>query len=127
MDKQFSVLIVEDNLICLKVASLVNSMMGHRVSSVSTAQCALNLCSQATEPFDLIFMDIGLPDMEGTLLTQEIRKLEGFKDTVIVALSAHIRSQEPDISCFGFNEIHEKPLTKNGLEGILSSHFVQTT
>ncbi|HJN37915.1 MAG TPA: response regulator [Gammaproteobacteria bacterium] len=125
MREQISVLIVEDNPICLKVASLVNSMKGHDITSASTAKGALDLCKQAKKPFDLIFMDIGLPDMEGTLLTREIRQVEGFSHTVIIALSAHILSQEPSLNQYGFNEVCEKPLTKQLLEKLLFNHFAQ--
>ena len=41
--------------------------------------------------YDLIFMDIGLPDMEGTDVTQHLRELENDSEyhAPIIALSAH--------------------------------------
>ncbi len=117
------VLIVEDNPICLKVAEMVNRLMGHEITTASNAKEALDHCNKTNETYDLVFMDIGLPDMDGTQLTKKIRQIKGFDQTVIIALSAHISREDENLNGFGFNSVHEKPLTRMGLQNILVEYF----
>ena len=118
-----NVLIVEDNPICIKVAEMVNRLMGHDITTAANAKEALEHCSKTHKTYDLVFMDIGLPDMDGTKLTRKLRQLTGFDKTVIIALSAHISKEDENLNGFGFDSVYEKPLTRVGLQNILTEHF----
>ena len=56
---------------------------GHEVTAVGGAEDALNAINRST--FDLIMMDLGLPDEDGLVLVRRIRTL---RDTPIVVLTA---------------------------------------
>ena len=83
------VLLAEDNLVNQRVAMRVLERRGHRVVAAATGREALALWDR--EEFDLILMDVQMPDMDGIETTAEIRAREkqtgGY--TPIVALTAH--------------------------------------
>lgn len=66
-----------------------------------------------TAPFDLIFMDISMPEMDGREATRRIRALPGGQTVPIVALTAHALQEEIDkIMAAGMNATLTKPLRK---------------
>ncbi|WP_133011950.1 response regulator [Marinomonas flavescens] len=66
------------------------------------------------EQFDLILMDIQMPEMDGLETTQHLRELEAYKDIPIVALTAHALGSEQDkILASGMNAYLTKPVDEN--------------
>lgn len=85
---KIKVLIVEDSKIALKVASALIATYHCEIHSACLASEALTLLQ--SNHFDIIFMDIGLPDMNGMTLAHTIREMEGDeRHTPIVALTVH--------------------------------------
>jgi signal transduction histidine kinase/CheY-like chemotaxis protein/streptogramin lyase len=83
------VLLAEDNAINQRVAMRVLEKRGHRVALAATGREALALYDR--ERFDLILMDVQMPDMDGIETTAAIRdrERETGRHTPIVALTAH--------------------------------------
>jgi CheY-like chemotaxis protein len=83
------VLIVADSPINLRVARGVLERRGHSVCTAAQAHAALEIL--ARERFDLVLMDIQMPDMNGFEATAEIRRRESHTPfrTPIVAVTAH--------------------------------------
>jgi CheY-like chemotaxis protein len=72
--------------------------------------------------YDLIFMDVGLPMMDGLDVTKEIRKLKAHCNTPIIAVTAH--AFETDIQrCrdASMNDVLIKPITIAALKNVLST------
>jgi len=93
---RFHILLAEDNPINRKVAFEVLKKRGHRVTMVANGLEALKAFER--EPFDLILMDVQMPEMDGFAATGEIRKLEANPGSSIanrrspipiVAMTAH--------------------------------------
>ena len=89
-DLRHQVLVVEDNPIAQRVAKSLLTQSSCQVDVASNGQEALNLWKQ--NEYDLIFMDIGLPDMDGYQVTHHIRVQEVTKNRhiPIIALTAHV-------------------------------------
>ena len=90
-----SVLLAEDNPMNRKVMSMLLSREGHRVEQAETGRAAVELWKQHT--FDLILMDLQMPEMNGLEATAQIRageRASGVARTPIVALTA--RALEAD-------------------------------
>ena len=68
------VLLVEDNAVNLELAQVIIEQAGHRVATAASGREALLLLTQAT--FDVIFMDIQMPEMDGLTTTRIIRQCE---------------------------------------------------
>jgi two-component system, sensor histidine kinase and response regulator len=83
------VLVAEDNLVNQRVAVALLTKQGHRVVLVPNGRSAVDATER--EPFDLVLMDVMMPEMDGYEATMQIRKRE--KQTggrlPIIALTAH--------------------------------------
>ena len=82
------VLVVEDNAINQRVASLMLERLGCRVDVAADGREALDMIAQI--PYDLIFMDCQMPEMDGFAATRAIRAGEsGGARLPIAAMTAH--------------------------------------
>ncbi len=115
------VLIVEDNNInSLLAKTLLSKILPKaQITTVNNGQEAIEKCE--TDNFDILFMDIQMPVMNGYEATQEIRKLTNYKTTPIIALTAGTVIGEKE-KCLemGMNDYVSKPIIKGSLEEIIS-------
>lgn len=116
------ILVVEDNTIAQTVAKALLMQCNCQVDLAADAKEAMILWKQ--NEYDLIFMDIGLPDMDGYQLTHHIRVQEIVKNrhTPIIALTAHV-GEENKKRCIesGMNAVISKPLSQKSCKDILGS------
>jgi len=81
------VLVAEDNMVNQKVAVRMLERLGLRPDVAGNGREAVELCAML--PYDLIFMDCQMPEMDGYAATAEIRKRPGPEGRVaIVAMTA---------------------------------------
>ena len=101
------VLLVDDSAVNLEVVSEMLRRLGHDV--VLAADGELALTALASQTFDIVFMDVQLPGMDGLEVTRRFRE-EGGK-TPIVALTAHTAARDRD-RCLaaGMNDVLTKPV-----------------
>ncbi|MDB5360838.1 MAG: hypothetical protein JWO51_2135 [Rhodospirillales bacterium] len=86
--RSLSVLVAEDNDINQMVIGEILTGAGHKVRFVGTGAAAVE--AVRTDSFDLVLMDISMPEMDGATATRLIRRLpDGKANIPIVALSAH--------------------------------------
>jgi PAS domain S-box-containing protein len=84
-----TILLAEDNLANQMVTRTVLEKAGLRVDIASNGQEAV--AAVRRRPYDLILMDIGMPELDGAGATAEIRKLDTNRArTPIVAMTAHV-------------------------------------
>ena len=104
------VLIVEDTL---PAALGAKAVLGAFKADVSIADSGKKALELAVQPFDIILMDIGLPDTDGFKLTREIHeKCPANTKTNIVALTAHTdTSYKEKAKEYGLVGVINKPLT----------------
>lgn len=88
MTQPLDVLVVEDTPDVQNILRMALTSRGHRVVVCDNGQEALTLCIQEHKRFDLIFMDVLMPVMDGITATRLLRAEPAFKDTMIVCLSA---------------------------------------
>ena len=112
------ILMVEDDKVNQLVAMAALRRAGYAGDVVGTGAEALAAC--ASERFDLIFMDIHLPDQNGVEVAAEIRRQPGAtaSDVPIVAMTA--RTGEDDLERYlaaGLNDHLPKPVDLDALAG----------
>ena len=116
-----NVLIVDDNGINQKVASGFIEKLGSHTMKASSGADALTIMN--THKFDLILMDLQLPDMNGIEVTQKIRQMPvpDKANIPIVALSGNTDSDDIK-SCYdaGMNDFAAKPITFEKIAEILT-------
>ena len=124
MSNSLRVLVVEDVQIARKMSLIVLEEVGCLVSTATSGYESLSLIEENF--YDLIFMDVGLPDIDGLTLTQKIKCFQesSGKKSRIIALTAHC-DEEFRQTCLenGMDDYLVKPLTTKICEEVLSKHF----
>lgn len=116
------ILVVEDNVIAATVVSNMLSSLNCQIDVAEDGKKAVQLAQE--NEYDLVFMDIGLPGIDGYEATRRIRLIEQNKGThiPIIALTAHV-DEENKQRCLeiGMNAVIAKPLAKDRAEDILNA------
>ena len=118
--RHFKILLAEDNLVNQKVAVRFLEKRGHTVVLAETGKQALAAWQQQT--FDLILMDVQMPEMDGFEATAVIREQETSREykqgahIPIVAMTAHAMVGDRD-RCLaaGMDDYVSKPIDANSL------------
>lgn len=114
------VLAVDDNQINLQLVSHWLTPNNIDVSLAHSGQAALDLC--AREHFDLILMDIQMPEMDGMETTKHLRQHKNTTLTPIVALTAHaLSSEKQEILDSGMNAYLTKPVNESKLLEVIGT------
>lgn len=114
------VLIADDNEINRRFLRGVLEPESIQVMEANDGEQAVELC--ASHRFDLIFMDIRMPGMDGMAATEAIRSAPGFDpdQTRIVALTADLRvRQKDDLLRQGFSHCLTKPVDRKTVLAML--------
>jgi two-component system sensor histidine kinase BarA len=114
------VLAVDDNPANLKLIVTLLEYMGVEVSQASGGEEALQKAQ--ARPYDLIFMDIQMPMMDGLTATRQIRKSElDHQHVPIVALTAHALADEREAMLHaGMDDYLAKPIDEEQLQKTLT-------
>jgi CheY-like chemotaxis protein len=116
--KGLKILLAEDNMINQMVVKKYLSKWGIQVDIAENGVIAIEKIKQ--NQYDLVLMDLQMPEMDGITATQKIRK-EGLFSGPIVALTANaFLNSEQDISELGFDEYVLKPFNQDELHKKIS-------
>lgn len=111
------VLLVEDNAVNQKVAARMLEKMGCHVDMAGNGLEALVMAAQL--PYDVILMDVQMPEMDGISATRKLRA-QGFTKLPIIALTANSRdSDRQECRAAGMNDFLAKPIRYEDLHACL--------
>ncbi len=113
-------LVAEDNAVNRKLAAAMFGKMGHRVTLVNNGLEAILEWNRT--PFDLIFMDVQMPEMDGLEATRQIRKQESAKGirSRIVAMTANALDGDRELClAAGMDDYVSKPISRRALAGVI--------
>ncbi|MDP2128447.1 MAG: PAS domain S-box protein [Pseudohongiella sp.] len=117
-----SILLAEDNLINQKLAKAVLQKAGYAVTVAENGLEAVEWIKK--QHFDVVLMDLQMPEMDGMAATQVIRALErtNGRHTPIIALTAHAMSGDRD-RCLegGMDAYISKPIAASALLSLVRS------
>jgi PAS domain S-box-containing protein len=115
------VLLIEDNTLIQIVHKHMLEEMGCRVEISETAKQTLELLQQS---YDLLFLDIGLPDMSGFELIRAIRCHPSHQDVPIIVLTCYSDEEELQRCLLaGANEAYVKPICQELLGEIIKRYL----
>jgi two-component system sensor histidine kinase BarA len=121
-----NILAVDDNPSNLHILGNFLDDMAIRTHFAQNGAEALQQCRE--KHFDLIFMDIQMPQMDGIETSKYIRKDGLNTDTPIIALSAYLSPDNPSqLRDAGINDYFSKPISERQLAALLSKHLRATT
>jgi len=103
------VLVVEDNVANMKLATFLLQSVGHTVLAARDAEAGLTVARD--EQPDLILMDIQLPGMDGLAATVQLKKDDATRDIPVIALTAlAMKGDEERIRAAGCDGYIAKPM-----------------
>jgi signal transduction histidine kinase/ActR/RegA family two-component response regulator len=113
--KSTRILLVEDNPINQKLATRLLSKAGYQVKVANNGIEAVDLYTAAPDQFDIIFMDVQMPEMDGKAATRAIRS-RGFAQIPIIAMTAQAMKGDRE-SCLesGMNDYISKPIKREAV------------
>ena len=125
--KGLSILVAEDNEINALLARALLTRLGHRPTVAGNGAAAVECWSKARAagaPYDLVLMDVQMPEMDGLEATRRIRATEALeppgRPTRIVALTANAYAEDRD-ACLaaGMDGLLVKPFDRERLRDVL--------
>ncbi|KUJ10666.1 response regulator [Mollisia scopiformis] len=117
------ILLVEDDKVCARIGS---KFLQAFECGVETARDGLEAVTKINgqSQFDLIFMDIIMPHLDGVSATVCIR--EARPQIPIIAMTSNIRADDIDMYFrYGMNDVLPKPFTREGMLKALEKHLPQ--
>jgi len=124
--KRMRILLAEDDYVSREYAIALLQKQGHEVVSVETGTAAV--ARQAEEPFDLILMDVQMPEMDGFQATAAIRTGEAASDrhVPIIAMTANATiDARRECLAAGMDGYISKPMTVKALQQAIDSVMKQ--
>ena len=115
------VLLVDDNAINLRLASELIRLWGHEVTEAEHGEAALKLYRE--REFDLMVLDIQMPDIDGASLLQMMREIKPDDRTPAIALTANILNDEAErLLELGFDYFLSKPIDEHRFRAIIDGN-----
>lgn len=111
---------MEDHAISRKVALYMLERAGNTVDCVTTGKEAID--KYKNDSYDVVLIDIGLPDINGIEIIKRIREdeCEKSKKTLLISLTAHSNtSYETNALEAGYDFFIEKPLSESKISNII--------
>ena len=103
------ILLAEDNEVNQLVARKILEKAGLMVKIANNGREALDMIE--AEPFDLVLMDIQMPEMDGLEAARHLRANPKYRDLPVVAMTAHAMSGDRELSLeAGMNDHVTKPI-----------------
>lgn len=120
---KYTVLVVDDNQLNIKVAKRLLETYKFTVDSVMAGKDCVYKVKEGTK-YDAIFMDHMMPEMDGIETLHVLKKLDGYELPPIIALTANaIAGMKEMYLSEGFDEYLSKPINTNELDRIVNKFF----
>ena len=116
------VLIVDDNAVNRRVAQGLFRKLGWEVETLDSGEQAL--LHLETHRYDLILLDISMPDMNGMEVCQHIRADAGLRELRVIAYTAHVLLEEQQrFLASGFDAVLPKPVNLRAVQELIMAQM----
>ena len=119
--RPMQILLAEDNPVNQMTATTMFEKLGHAVAVANNGRQAIDKLNE--QAFDVVFMDVQMPEMDGVTATGEIRKQEQAtgKHIPIVAMTAHAMKGDKE-KCLeaGMDDYVSKPIRRKDLAEVIA-------
>ncbi|MCE1186351.1 MAG: response regulator [Rhodocyclales bacterium] len=111
-------LVVDDNPVNRKLAVAFVQRLGWQVEQAEAGAEALRLLAE--RPFDMVLLDISMPQMSGEEVLAHIRQTPALAGLRVVAYTAHALPEEKQtLMALGFDDLLIKPVSLKSIEAVL--------
>lgn len=120
---KYSVLVVDDNMINLKVTEKLLKPYGFKITTITSGKSCIEKV-KANEKYDMIFLDHMMPEMDGIETIHVLKKLDNYKVPPVIALTANLVTGLKDKYIKeGFDDYLSKPIDTKELYKLLVKYF----
>jgi PAS domain S-box-containing protein len=120
------VLVAEDNDVNAMITEAFLKKLGH--TSVVAGNGAIALDRFSADLYDLVLMDVHMPEMDGLEATRQIRRREDGKIVPIIGLTAEaFTERHVALRDAGMNHVLTKPFTAKQLQDVVAKFVTQTS
>lgn len=122
--KSPKILMAEDNLVNQKLANLLFKKINQSIDMVSNGREAVDAVLEGA--YNLVFMDIQMPILDGVEASQEIKSRMGDKAPVIVALTANaMEGDKEKYLSSGMDHYLAKPISLKDLSEFIQQYVIE--
>jgi CheY-like chemotaxis protein len=116
-------LIIEDSPLVRRMYGLAFSRRDHDLVEAENGLQALDALATATVPFDVILLDLRMPDMDGATFLRAVRRTALFRDIPIIVTTAEPESSEllQEVRELGIDAVVKKPWKPQELLSLVQS------
>ncbi|MFT5880369.1 MAG: two-component system aerobic respiration control sensor histidine kinase ArcB [Moritella sp.] len=118
---KLSILLVEDIELNVTVCTAILKKLGHQVAVALDGNSAIEMAQQ--DHYDLIFLDINLPDISGFDVIKALRAIKTLTLPPVVALTANVINNRLEYLEKGMDDAISKPLSVNAVTGVIGRLF----
>ena len=116
------ILIIDDNLINLKLLKVLLKLEGYEVHTATDANEALDLLTTINP--HVILMDLQLPVMDGLELTQLLKRNPKYKNTIIIAITAYaMKGDKERALAAGCDDYMSKPIDIDAISKMIAAYI----
>ncbi len=122
LEKSYNILLAEDNLINQKLANGLLQNLGCKVTIVDNGKKAVDILNH--NKFDIIFMDIQMPEMDGyeaTVIIRDMEKIKGIHTPVIAMTANAMKGDREKCINAGMDEYVTKPISLKSITEAIKS------
>jgi signal transduction histidine kinase/DNA-binding response OmpR family regulator len=123
--RKIRILVAEDNVVNQKVALRILERLGYRADTVANGREAIEALERI--PYDLVLMDVQMPEIDGFEATRWIREPQSGSsnpDIPIIAMTAHsMKGDRERCLAAGMNGYVSKPVSPSALEEALEKYL----
>jgi len=114
-----AILLAEDNLVNQKVGAMMLASMGYRTDLATNGREAVE--AVAKTPYDLVLMDVQMPEMDGIEAAWQIRDGEQNRPRLVALTANALKGDREKFLALGFDDYLSKPLEIEPLVAVLIS------
>ncbi len=119
-----NIMVVDDNEVNLRLAEIILHKHKANVTTARSGAQAIDYASMNS--FDLVFMDLHMPGIDGYETAKKIREITPGKQSVIIAVTANALPQEKDkVIQSGMNGILIKPVSNNVMQKVINQWVLE--
>jgi CheY-like chemotaxis protein len=111
------VLVIDDDIDTAQTLFMLLLDMGHDAAYANDGRSALEMAARLRPEF--VFLDIGLPDLDGSEVASQLRRIPGCEAALIIAITGRGDEHRPRMLKAGCDAFYVKPIEPKLIEDFL--------
>lgn len=120
LQKDLNILVAEDNLINQKVAESIFQNIGYKIDIAMDGKEVVDMIKK--KPYDIVFMDLQMPEKDGVDATVEIRGL-GYQMPIVAMTATASKIGKDSALTSGMNDYITKPIKIDAVRSVMEKWF----